>query len=140
MRWAVALVQLGKLDQARKAARSAIERGARGGFVRSLHVPGFDVTWMFADVWTERPEFSRVRNALQEVIARSPEAPATVLTRREREVLALVAQGWSNQQIADGMYISINTVRNHLVKICRRLGAGSRMEAVIRAREAGILD
>jgi len=54
--------------------------------------------------------------------------------------LQLVAKSRSNQQIADAIYISINTVRNHLVNICRRLDASSRSEAVARARELGILN
>ena len=62
------------------------------------------------------------------------------LTRRELEVLRLVAEGKGNQQIADTMYISINTVRNHLVNISQRLEVSSRSAAVARARELGILD
>jgi DNA-binding CsgD family transcriptional regulator len=38
------------------------------------------------------------------------------------------------------MFLSVNTVRNHLVNISRRLGASSRSEAVARARQLGILD
>ena len=139
-RLGVALHHLGEIEEAQEVVRPAIERGVRGGFVRAFDVPGFDTAWMFDRVWAEQPGFLAARRALQQVIAVSPDPATTILTRRELEVLRLVAQGWSNQQIAECMYISANTVRNHLVKICRRLNAGSRMEAVIRAREAGVLE
>jgi DNA-binding CsgD family transcriptional regulator len=61
------------------------------------------------------------------------------LTQREIEVLELVAQGKSNKEIATSLFISVNTVRNHLVRISRRLEAGSRTEVVAKARRVGLL-
>jgi DNA-binding CsgD family transcriptional regulator len=58
---------------------------------------------------------------------------------REIELLRLVALGRSNQQIANDLFISANTVRNHLVKICRRLNTSSRLEAVTRAQQLGLI-
>jgi DNA-binding CsgD family transcriptional regulator len=63
-----------------------------------------------------------------------------LLTRREAEVLVLVAEGKSNKEIADMLFISVNTVRNHLVRMGKRLRTGSRTELVARARRVGILD
>jgi len=60
------------------------------------------------------------------------------LTEREEEVLSLVAQGKSNQQIAKQLFVSIKTVRNHVSNIFLKLQVADRAQAVIRAREAGL--
>jgi DNA-binding NarL/FixJ family response regulator len=60
------------------------------------------------------------------------------LTRREEEVLSLVAQGKSNQQIAKELFLSLKTVRNHVSNIFLKLQVADRAQAVIRAREAGL--
>jgi len=57
--------------------------------------------------------------------------PAPRLTDRELEVLKLVAQGMSNREIADDLYISENTVKNHVRNILEKLQIHSRMEAVM---------
>ncbi|WP_322506493.1 response regulator transcription factor [Anaerolinea sp.] len=61
------------------------------------------------------------------------------LSPREIEVLFLVAEGKSNREIAEQLVISEGTVKNHLSSILSKLGAKDRLQAVIRAREAGIL-
>jgi DNA-binding NarL/FixJ family response regulator len=60
------------------------------------------------------------------------------LTEREVEVLRLIAQGRTNQEIADGLVLSLKTVRNHVSNICGKLQVADRTQAVIRAREAGL--
>lgn len=60
------------------------------------------------------------------------------LTAREREVLELIAQGKNNQDIADGLYLSSKTVRNHISNIFAKLQVADRAQAIIRAREAGL--
>lgn len=61
------------------------------------------------------------------------------LTRREHEVLTLVAEGSSNQAIADELTLSLHTVRNHVQNILRKLDAHSKLEAVAIATRRGIL-
>ncbi len=61
---------------------------------------------------------------------RSTKQPLVDLTEREREVLRLVVQGQSNQQIADGMVISLATVKAHISNILSKLGVSSRAEAI----------
>lgn len=60
------------------------------------------------------------------------------LTDREREVLALIAQGQSNAQIADRLYLSPKTVRNHISNIFSKLQVADRAQAIVRAREGGL--
>jgi DNA-binding NarL/FixJ family response regulator len=66
--------------------------------------------------------------------------PPTVdaLTDREREVLVLVAQGLSNQQIADALVISERTARTHVSNILGKLGVASRTQAALLAIREGI--
>ena len=72
----------------------------------------------------------------------SPPQPQTAfpfpdLTEREREILALIAQGRSNTEIAQHLVISGKTVRNYISSIFSKLQVADRTQAVIRAREAG---
>ncbi|MFP5328474.1 MAG: response regulator [Acidimicrobiia bacterium] len=66
--------------------------------------------------------------------------PSPTLTTRELEVLKLVAKGMSNREIADDLYISENTVKNHVRNILEKLHLHSRMEAVIYAVKERLLD
>ncbi|NUP64905.1 MAG: response regulator transcription factor [Nonomuraea sp.] len=63
----------------------------------------------------------------------------TPLTKREAEVLALVAAGLSNLQIADKLGIGAGTVRSHLARILAKLSARNRAHAVAIAYESGLL-
>jgi pimeloyl-ACP methyl ester carboxylesterase/DNA-binding CsgD family transcriptional regulator len=60
------------------------------------------------------------------------------LTGREREILSLVASGASNQAIADQLFISEKTVRNHLTAIFDKIGVSSRSQAIVFARDRGL--
>lgn len=60
------------------------------------------------------------------------------LSDREREILALVAHGHTNAQIAERLVISPKTVRNHASNIFSKLQVADRAEAILRAREAGL--
>jgi LuxR family maltose regulon positive regulatory protein len=61
------------------------------------------------------------------------------LTRREREVLRLIADGLKNQEIADRLVISVATVKRHVTNIYGKLGIGGRVRAAARAQELGLL-
>lgn len=67
----------------------------------------------------------------------SPDQP---LSKREREVLALVARGLTNRQIAERLYVSDHTVRNHVSNILNKLGLSRRVEAATYAVREGIVD
>ena len=61
------------------------------------------------------------------------------LTEREREVLALVAEGLSNAAIAERLVVSVHTVRNHIASLSAKLGAHSKLEALSIAVRQGLL-
>jgi DNA-binding NarL/FixJ family response regulator len=79
-------------------------------------------------------------NALARQAAEHDKLPAPVLTARELEVLRLVARGMSNRDVADQLFISENTVKNHVRNILEKLHLHSRMEAVMYAVRKGLLD
>jgi LuxR family transcriptional regulator, maltose regulon positive regulatory protein len=61
------------------------------------------------------------------------------LTRRELEVLAMLAAGTSNQAIAEELFVTLFTVKKHVSHVLGKLGAANRTEAVARARELGLI-
>jgi pimeloyl-ACP methyl ester carboxylesterase/DNA-binding CsgD family transcriptional regulator len=72
--------------------------------------------------------------------ARVPgEPPAVLLSGREREVLALVARGLSDREIAEQLVVSPHTVHRHVANIRHKLGRGSRTAAVAEAARLGLL-
>lgn len=83
--------------------------------------------------------------ALRSVLA--PEAPArpagepaaALLSSREREVLALIANGLNDQDVAEQLFLSPHTVHRHVANIRRKLGRGSRTAAVAEAARLGLL-
>ncbi|MGJ7612266.1 MULTISPECIES: LuxR C-terminal-related transcriptional regulator [unclassified Variovorax] len=63
-----------------------------------------------------------------------------LLSPRELKVLRLIAQGWSNRQIAEAVYLSVNTIEFHAKSIYRKLSVKSRTQAVHEATQHGLLN
>jgi DNA-binding NarL/FixJ family response regulator len=59
------------------------------------------------------------------------------LTEREREILSLIAEGYTNTAIASRLYLSPKRVRNYVSSIFTKLGVADRSQAIVHAREAG---
>ena len=68
---------------------------------------------------------------------RTPTQPATPLTEREEEVLAHVAHGLTNAEIADELHVSLSTVKTHLTSLMAKLGVRNRVGLAIWAHETG---
>ena len=87
------------------------------------------------------PAWARFQEAVLEFVGLKrdpvPGGAFDALSRREREILALVADGLSNAQIAERVGISEKTVRNHLSHLFDKLGVWSRAQAIVFARERG---
>jgi DNA-binding NarL/FixJ family response regulator len=73
-----------------------------------------------------------------EDVRRQAPLSAPELTPRQAEVLRHLAAGCSTTQIAEHMSLSVETVRNHIRAVLRKLGAHSRLEAVAIARQRGL--
>ena len=72
------------------------------------------------------------------VFAREAEGPATPLSPREREVLALIGEGATNREIAHRLVLSPHTVKDHPPALYRKLGVRNRAEAARRAEQLGL--
>lgn len=70
---------------------------------------------------------------------REAERSRVVLTPRETEVLRLMAEGLDNKSIADRLGIGLNTVRGHVQTVLEKLDAHSKLEAVVKAGQRGLL-
>jgi len=80
-------------------------------------------------------EFSRLSRLAPAVVGNLEEP----LSSRELEILRLVATGASNRDIAETLFIAEGTVKNHLTNILGKLNSKDRMQAVLRAKEYGLI-
>jgi DNA-binding NarL/FixJ family response regulator len=78
--------------------------------------------------------FARLSELAQTATRRRRPEPM-ILSDRELEILHLIAEGWSNRQIADHLYLSPHTVKNHVHNILRKLRVQRRLEAIRYASE-----
>ncbi|MFD8027391.1 response regulator [Streptomyces sp. NPDC059717] len=88
---------------------------------------------------------SLTRRLVERFVLQAPASAAaqhnrlTALTEREREVLALVAKGLANAEIADRLFVGETTVKTHLGRVLTKLGLRDRIHAVIFAYESGLI-
>ncbi|NTU79001.1 MAG: hypothetical protein HGA45_06305 [Chloroflexales bacterium] len=133
---------LAALDQARHAAEP-------GGHIRAFLDGGPALAPLLRTLAAQRPGEAFVQHLLAWEQApapavvpmpaiRGPRMPE-LLTRREDEILTLLAERWSDKEIAEQLVITPNTVRRHTSTIYGKLGVGSRREAVEVARALGLL-
>ena len=115
--------------------RDAVEAGAIGYLLKDSE-PGDVLDAVRAAAAGHAPLDPRVARALLPSAERRPSGPA--LSDREREVLAHVARGQANKQIARALGISERTVKAHLGNVFRQLGVGDRTSAALWARDHGI--
>ena len=88
----------------------------------------------------KEPLSSLGKNPLSASVERALAALPASLTPREEVVLRLLAQGYSNRQIAHSLFISLSTVKKHVEHIISKLGVSTRTEAAVRASRLGLLD
>jgi DNA-binding NarL/FixJ family response regulator len=120
--------------------RSALAAGASGYVVKS--VADSELLSAIRGVHRGRtvldPELAA--SALQNTVGRRPPGgqAASPLSPREREVLDLIAQGYTNQQIADRFGLSVKTIETHRSRLVEKLGLRSRAELVRYALDSGL--
>ena len=124
----------------------AIKAGASGYLLKEIPID--EVADAIRSVWAGQSRISpsMASKLLNEFAAMSKatddrsQIPAPRLTDREMEVLRLVARGMNNRDIAKELYISENTVKNHIRNILEKLHLHSRMEAVVYAVREKLLE
>lgn len=106
---------------------TAVRELLRGGFPMSPPVSQFVL--------------GRARRSSSQMAAVQPEkiVPADLVTGRQREILILLANGHSYDDIGTALGLSVNTVRTHVRTLYERLGVSTKVEAVVVAMELGLL-
>jgi predicted ATPase/DNA-binding CsgD family transcriptional regulator len=118
---------------------------ARDGARAALGEAGFTASYAVGRTLTPAAALAEVRLAMAgaaEVAAPSPALqtnPAYPLTPREREVLRLLAQRWTDPEIADQLFLSPRTVQSHVASIFNKLGVANRREAAALAARRGLV-
>jgi len=117
---------------------SAVSAGAHGVLLKDAGVQRLieAIRTVAAGGSVLAPELTR--RLLDRMSGRARGGPS--LTGREAEVLSLLAAGASTEEMASKLYLSTNTVRNHVQRLLTKLGAHSKVEALAIARREGLLE
>lgn len=146
---AAALQALGQQEQAMASLEEAVRLAAPGGYRRAFLDEGPAVAALLPGVRHAAPEF--VEGLLGGMPPPTSPLPGgkgsrarrqplvEPLSERELEVLRLMAEGLSNQEIGGRLFITVGTVKTHVHNICGKLGAGSRTQAAALARDLELL-
>jgi LuxR family maltose regulon positive regulatory protein len=131
---------------------TAVKLAEAEGFITIFLEEGTPVAQMLADLaaaqrWDEaqaahaRRILAAYPAAVRAGISTAPAEDTLVepLSARELEILGLIGEGYTNQEIADRLVITLHTVKKHSSNIYAKLGVRSRTQAVARAREIGLL-
>jgi DNA-binding NarL/FixJ family response regulator len=135
-----AILMVTMLDE--ESVFSAMRAGARGYLLKGAE-PAETLRAIRAVASGEAIFSPGVAERLLEYFAHPPVTPAhpaafAELSVREREVLTLIAQGLTNAGIAERLVLSPKTVRNYISEIFSKLQVANRVQAILRAREAGL--
>jgi LuxR family maltose regulon positive regulatory protein len=147
---ALAHQALGEKDAAVRLLVEALTLAEPGGFVRTFVDEGPAMETLLISVAARRilPDYTgrllaafaaERREQPHKLDERAGHALVEPLSARELEVLRLVAQGFSNQEIGERLFLALDTVKGHNRRIFEKLDVQRRTEAVARARELGLL-
>jgi LuxR family maltose regulon positive regulatory protein len=145
---AVALYAHGEENAAVQLLSEALALAAPGGFIRTFIDEGRPMTRLLSAAAAQgvMPDYvGRLLAAFEAEAQKRADAPhppqplVEPLTPRELEVLELIAQGLSNREIGERLFIALNTVKGHTRRIYGKLGVKNRTQAVNKARTLHIL-
>jgi len=148
---AVALYMHGDKDKAVQLLCDALTLAEPGGFIRLFVDEGLPMAHLLSAAAAQgrMPDYIGKLLAILKADAQKREDTSSLpppaqpliepLSPRELEVLHLMAQGLSNQEICDRLFLALDTVKGHNRKIFNKLQVQRRTEAVARARELGLL-
>jgi LuxR family maltose regulon positive regulatory protein len=149
---ALAWQALGDMSNALDALERALVLAEPGGYVRIFLDGGTAMATLLCQAKAQQAEAQRVMSgyvdkllpAFGEMMAGESTHPGgslsiEPLTPRETEVLRLIVAGASNPQIAQELFVTVNTVKRHITHILGKLGVDNRTQAAMRARELGLL-
>lgn len=121
----------------RQSVDACLRAGARGYLLKDAENMHLEEQ-ILATVYGHTALDPRVAGIVTDLLLQH-KPPAEVLSLREMEVLQLVSLELTNQEIGAKLYISENTVKQHIKKILAKLEARNRVEAVLKAREQNLL-
>jgi LuxR family maltose regulon positive regulatory protein len=141
----------GEMDTAVQLLSEALALAAPGGFIRLFVDEGVPMARLLYDALAHGVEPASIRRLLAAFPAVEPAQTTALpvsgresewvepLSAREREVLQLIAEGLTNQDVAARLYLSLHTVKVHARNIYAKLGVTSRTQAVAKGKALGIL-
>ena len=154
----VALYALGEKDQALQLLRDVLGLAEPNGFIRLFVDEGLPMAQLLSEAAVRRilPDYTRKLLVAFEAEPQMDEGKSDLvpafaegqregdsliepLSQRELEVLQLIAQGLSNHEISEKLFLALDTVKGHNRRIYDKLQVQRRTEAVVRARELGLL-
>lgn len=123
--------------------QEAIQAGAAGYIIKraveSELINAIHAIWR-GDLYIHPAMTRALLKGVTTSLPASVDTPVEPLTPRETEVLRYIALGYTNQQIADTLQISVRTVEGHRANLMDKLGLKARLELVRYARQQGLLD
>lgn len=131
-------------DIALEILNESLALAKRGGFIRIFVDEGSAMAQLLQIAYSRELHQDYVRQLLS-AFSRPTAQPSTIpqwvdpLSQREIEVLQLIANGLTNQEIADQLYLSLHTVKVHARNIYSKLAVKNRTQAVVQAKSLGIL-
>jgi ATP/maltotriose-dependent transcriptional regulator MalT len=128
----LALAEVVWLSADRHQARELLQKGLEGVACRRAQQA-------LRELCLRQPDLVHAAQTAEPLDPPSTMAEETVLSHRELEVLELIAQGYSNQQIAEQLFISLHTVKTHSRRIHSKLGVQRRTQAVAKAKVMGVM-
>ncbi len=148
---ALALQALGEPDQAMQRLGDALALAEPDGFTRTFVDEGLPMAHLLSAAAAHGMMLDSIGNLLAVCTAQAQQREATSslppptssqpspLSQREGEILHLIAEGRTNQEIAGQLFLALSTVKGYARSIFGKLGAQRRTEAVARAHELGLL-